>query len=428
MSEAVDGALIGRNGSDAWSRLERVVRAMFSLTSRNPELIGLVREISRLGGPRRRPTGPQSRTAHGTGGAFRSLGNGQPTDRAARPPRYRHLGLRRRGCGFRGGRDSAEPRAAPQPATPPAKTPRTPRLSGLHARRPAEFVERNGNAGNYGNCRNSGYEPVSRGILGPGIDDAARNPRNVQWPNLPAALGMRVVHRGSRFIGVVVGFVADGIVLRGASSDERAFRFTPGGFMVDAKVVTLTRPVAPKPTKPAFTASGSVAAVTTPGAAKRAKVARASRLWVEGLHDAELVEKIWGDDLRDVGIVVERLDGLDVLPDAIAEFDPSADAKLGVLVDHLVPPQQRSADRRPVSKRPRRHRRAPVRRHLAGRSPACTRDRTLARDPPGRGLEDRDRRAGRAVPRRSRTPRVLAGTASTHPHYRRPGSHVRGCR
>lgn len=50
ISLAVDGALHGRDSSSAWERLERVIRAMFSLTSRNPELIGLVREISRLGG------------------------------------------------------------------------------------------------------------------------------------------------------------------------------------------------------------------------------------------------------------------------------------------------------------------------------------------------------------------------------------------
>ena len=147
---------------------------------------------------------------------------------------------------------------------------------------------------------------------------------------------MRVMHRGSRFIGVVVGFVADGVVLRGVSGDERSFRFSPGGFLVDAKVVTLTRPFAPMESKPSFTPSGSVASATR-GVANRARVARASRLWVEGLHDAELVEKIWGDDLRDVGIVVERLDGLDNLAEAIEDFGPTAEAKLGVLVDHLIP-------------------------------------------------------------------------------------------
>lgn len=50
IASAVDGALAGREESTAWERLERVIRAVFSLTSRNPDLIGLVREISRLGG------------------------------------------------------------------------------------------------------------------------------------------------------------------------------------------------------------------------------------------------------------------------------------------------------------------------------------------------------------------------------------------
>ena len=68
----------------------------------------------------------------------------------------------------------------------------------------------------------------------------------------------------------------------------------------------------------------------------RAKVARASRIYVEGKHDAELVEKIWGDDLRDVGVVVEYLEGVDDLPAIVASFSPAPGRRLGVLVDHLV--------------------------------------------------------------------------------------------
>ena len=83
--------------------------------------------------------------------------------------------------------------------------------------------------------------------------------------------------------------------------------------------------------RPARTASGSVAAPTA-----RARVARASRIYVEGRHDAELVERIWGDDLRDVGVVVEYLGGIDDLPAIVAEFSPSPARRLGVLVDHLV--------------------------------------------------------------------------------------------
>jgi hypothetical protein len=58
---------------------------------------------------------------------------------------------------------------------------------------------------------------------------------------------------------------------------------------------------------------------------------------VEGKHDAELVEKVWGDDLRVEGVVVEPLDGADNLPDAVRAFAPGPGRRLGVLVDHLVP-------------------------------------------------------------------------------------------
>jgi hypothetical protein len=85
---------------------------------------------------------------------------------------------------------------------------------------------------------------------------------------------------------------------------------------------------------PARTASGSVAAPASQRS--RAKVARASRIYVEGKHDAELVEKIWGDDLRDVGVVVEYLEGIDDLPAIVASFSPEPGRRLGVLVDHLV--------------------------------------------------------------------------------------------
>jgi hypothetical protein len=57
---------------------------------------------------------------------------------------------------------------------------------------------------------------------------------------------------------------------------------------------------------------------------------------VEGKHDAELVEKVWGDDLRLEGIVVEPLHGVDDLAGAVADFRPSPQRRLGILVDHLV--------------------------------------------------------------------------------------------
>ena len=77
--------------------------------------------------------------------------------------------------------------------------------------------------------------------------------------------------------------------------------------------------------------SGAVAVENAP-----ARVARASRIWVEGLHDAELVEKVWGHDLRVEGIVVEPLHGVDDLATAVKEFSPGPERRLGILVDHLL--------------------------------------------------------------------------------------------
>ena len=168
------------------------------------------------------------------------------------------------------------------------------------------------------------------GILGGPIDGAARAAR--EYPRVEARAGLVVLHRGSRFRGLVCGFEGDAVRLRGQSSDERLFRMTPGAFIIGPDVVTLTRPVTAD-VAPVVTASGSVA---RPGTPARASVAKASRIWVEGIHDAALVEKVWGDDLRELAIVVERLDGIDNLAAEVARFGPSEARRLGVLVDHLV--------------------------------------------------------------------------------------------
>jgi hypothetical protein len=75
---------------------------------------------------------------------------------------------------------------------------------------------------------------------------------------------------------------------------------------------------------------------------ERARVARGSRLFVEGRHDAELIEKVWGADLRVEGVVVELLDGADNLPAALADFAPGPGHRAGVLLDHLVPGSKES--------------------------------------------------------------------------------------
>jgi hypothetical protein len=151
------------------------------------------------------------------------------------------------------------------------------------------------------------------------------------YPIVDARVGMRVAHRGSRFSGTVKSVRPSEVAILGNTGLVRNFPLEPGAFVVDGAPVTLrrapsnTRAVAPR------TASGSVA---VPDA--RARVARAARIVVEGIHDAELLEKVWGDDLRIEGIVVERLDGLDHIETFLTEFAPGPARRLGVLVDHLV--------------------------------------------------------------------------------------------
>ena len=109
------------------------------------------------------------------------------------------------------------------------------------------------------------------------------------------------------------------------------------GFLIDGADVVLIPPAPTAPVGPRRTASGSFAAPET-----RARTARASRILVEGRHDAELVEKVWGDDLRVEGVVVEYLQGVDLLQATLDDEPPSAARRYGVLVDHLVPGSKES--------------------------------------------------------------------------------------
>jgi hypothetical protein len=120
------------------------------------------------------------------------------------------------------------------------------------------------------------------------------------------------------------------VVLEDRRGKTKTFPLGPG-FWLDGEPVCLVAPSAAAPVAARRTASGSVAV-----AGARARVARASRLLVEGKHDAELIEKVWGDDLRVEGVVVEMLDGVDDLAAALREHRPGPGRRLGVLVDHLV--------------------------------------------------------------------------------------------
>ena len=161
-------------------------------------------------------------------------------------------------------------------------------------------------------------------------------PRSRTSVRTPAELGLVVEEVTTGWVGAVLRVEKSGglhvVVLEDRRGRTRTFPLGPG-FWVDGLPVELVAPAGPaRAPAPTRTASGSV---TVPGA--RARVARGGRIWVEGRHDAELVEKVWGDDLRVEGVVVEMLDGVDNLPAAAAEFGPSPDRRLGVLVDHLVP-------------------------------------------------------------------------------------------
>ncbi|HEV7956835.1 MAG TPA: DUF3097 family protein, partial [Marisediminicola sp.] len=102
------------------------------------------------------------------------------------------------------------------------------------------------------------------------------------------------------------------------------------GFLLEGVPVVLVAP-ARAPVGAARSASGSFALTDV-----KARVARASRIFVEGRHDAELVEKVWGHDLRIEGVVVEYLEGVDDLERIVQQFGPGPGRRVGVLVDHLV--------------------------------------------------------------------------------------------
>jgi Protein of unknown function (DUF3097) len=170
-----------------------------------------------------------------------------------------------------------------------------------------------------------------RGRQYDGIDVTRRRPAKREIPQVAVERGLVVEDSEGRFCGAVVAYEKGAVTLEDRHGKRRVFPLTPGAFLLDGRRVTLTPPTAATTAKPVKTASGSVAPPVS-----RAKVARASRIYVEGKHDAELVEKIWGDDLRDVGVVVEYLEGIDDLPSIVAAFRPGPVRRLGVLVDHLV--------------------------------------------------------------------------------------------
>ncbi|HEX2176182.1 MAG TPA: DUF3097 domain-containing protein [Nocardioidaceae bacterium] len=165
-----------------------------------------------------------------------------------------------------------------------------------------------------------------------------RAPRRGRATDVTAEIDMVVEEVTTDFCGAVVRLDRDlgTVELEDRNGRRRTFPLGPG-FLLEGRPVILRAPARPAPTRPTRTASGSRSAPNV-----RARVARQSRIFVEGRHDAELVEKVWGDDLRVEGVVVEHLDGVDDLPSVVHDFSPAAGRRVGVLVDHLVPGSKES--------------------------------------------------------------------------------------
>lgn len=165
-----------------------------------------------------------------------------------------------------------------------------------------------------------------------------RVPKRGRSTEQVADKGLVVEDASTGFCGEIVGVERDlgTLVLEDRRLRRRTFELGPG-FLLEGRPVVLVAPTPTAPKAPTRSASGS-RLVTD----HRAKVALPSRILVEGKHDAELVEKVWGHDLRVEGVAVEMLHGVDDLAGVVDEFAPTSERRLGVLVDHLVPGSKES--------------------------------------------------------------------------------------
>ncbi|MFF1633100.1 DUF3097 domain-containing protein [Leifsonia sp. NPDC058248] len=170
------------------------------------------------------------------------------------------------------------------------------------------------------------YDRYGSDVLASDWKNAGRKP----VPEVEAVRDLVVEDAASGFCGAVTRIEVQTVELEDYFGKKRVFPLG-GGFLIDGEPVTLVVPGKAGGGSRARTASGSFAVGD-----QKARVARASRIFVEGRHDAELVERVWGDDLRVEGVVVEYLEGVDDLDAIVREFAPDRNRRIGVLVDHLV--------------------------------------------------------------------------------------------
>jgi hypothetical protein len=170
------------------------------------------------------------------------------------------------------------------------------------------------------------YDHYGSDVLASDWKNAGRKP----VPEVEAVRDLVVEDATSGFCGAVTRIEVQTVELEDYFGKKRVFPLG-GGFLIDGEPVTLVVPGKAAGGSRARTASGSFAVGD-----QKARVARASRIFVEGRHDAELVERVWGDDLRVEGVVVEYLEGVDDLDAIVRAFAPDRSRRIGVLVDHLV--------------------------------------------------------------------------------------------
>lgn len=172
--------------------------------------------------------------------------------------------------------------------------------------------------------KNFDSDPYGRDVL-------AAKPKKKAIPEVAATADVVAEDPLTSFCGAVVAVTGTTVTLEDFRGKTRTFPLEVGAFLIDGEPVTLIRPKVKPALTPTQSASGSVRV-----AGLRARTARAARIWVEGVHDAALVERVWGHDLRVEGIVVEPISGLDNLMADLAAFKPGPGRRVGVLADHLV--------------------------------------------------------------------------------------------
>lgn len=200
-------------------------------------------------------------------------------------------------------------------------------------------------------------DPYGRNIFehdphrdGPG----ARRPRSTP---VHVEVGMVLEDVSSGWVGAVTRVEKSGgvhlVELEDRRGARRSFPLGPGFWLEGRPIEALPPRPAPASTQGWATASGR--RVTNSGSfapeSSGPKVAKRSRIWVEGRHDADLIQHVWGEDLAEAGIAVQLLDGVDNLEDILEVFAPTERARAGVLVDHMVPRSKESRIAEAVSGR-----------------------------------------------------------------------------